>query len=84
MDSERTTRKQNRRSVLTGALRYVALGTLAAVGGLAVAKRRRLVAEGTCINEGLCRGCAILAQCSLPEAVVVKQSTERGDHGRAK
>jgi hypothetical protein len=69
-------RVHDRRAVLTGALRYAALGALAAAGGLTVAKRRRLVAEGKCINDGLCRGCAILARCDLPEALVTKQSAE--------
>ena len=82
MEFERIARRQSRRSVLAGALRGAALGVLAAAGGWAVAKRRRLIAEGTCINEKLCCHCAVLAQCGLPEALAAKRFAKRGDNDR--
>lgn len=76
--------KANRREFFSGVLRYGALACLAGAGGLAVAKRQRLVREGKCINDGLCRGCAVYSSCDLPTALKVKQSSEGGDHGSTK
>ena len=59
------------------------MGCLVGAGGLAVAKRRRLVREGKCINDGLCAGCAVYGACELPAALDTKRSLERGDHGPA-
>lgn len=81
MESAHRQSERTRRSVLIGALRGIALGALAAAGGLAVAKRRRLVAEGKCINERMCGSCAILARCGLPAALTAKESTQRGTNG---
>ena len=66
------------------ALRYAALGVVAAAGGWTVAKRRRLVAEGICINDGVCQGCNVLAECGLPAARSARAMEQKGDYGRAK
>jgi len=72
---------QSRRELFAAILRYVALGTLGAIGGAVFAKRRRLVQgprlagtqDGICINRGICSGCGILEQCGLPLALSAKQ-----------
>jgi len=75
-------RVQNRRQILIGVLRYGTLGLLGAVGGSAVAKRRRLVREGKCINGGICSGCEIFEGCSLPQALSAKEVLTRIDNDR--
>ena len=73
---------QNRRDVFAGALRYAALGVLAAGGAFAGLKRRRLLRQGKCINGGPgqsgCRGCGVLQQCGLPQALSAKKVLEGG------
>ena len=73
---------QNRRQMLIEALRYGTLGLLGIVSGSVVAKRRRLVREGKCINKGICNGCEIFNNCSLPTALSVKEVLTRIDNGR--
>jgi hypothetical protein len=68
---------QNRRQMLIGALRYGTLGLLGTVGGSVIAKRRRLVREGKCINGGICRGCEIFKDCSLPQALSAKETLRK-------
>jgi hypothetical protein len=65
---------QGRRQLLATALRYATLGLLGAAGASVVAKRRRLVREGKCINEGICRGCEVLETCGLPAALSAKEN----------
>jgi hypothetical protein len=74
-------RVQNRRQMLIGALRYGALGFLGAIGGSFIAKRRRLVREGKCINGGICRECEIFDDCSLPTALSAKDVLARINNG---
>jgi len=73
---------QSRRQLLAGVLRYATLGTFGVVGGSAVAKRRKLVREGNCINNGICRCCEVFDECGLPQALSVKQVLARIDDGR--
>ena len=63
---------QNRRQLFTSVLRYAALGVLGVVGGSVVAKRRRLVKNGICINREICASCGIFEECGLPPALSVK------------
>ena len=74
--------KQNRRQLLTGVLRYATLGLLGAAGGSIVAKSRRLVREGKCINSGLCRDCEVFEECGLPQALSLKEGLARVNNGR--
>jgi len=67
----------NRRSIFTAALRYAGAGLLAAGGAAAVAKRRRLLYDGKCINRNICRDCRIFAQCGLPLALSSRQALSR-------
>ena len=72
---------QSRRQLLAGVLRYATLGLLGAVGGSVVARRRRLVREGKCINSGICRGCEVFERCGLPQALSAKEVLGRIDDG---
>ena len=72
---------QNRRELFAGALRYVALGLLTAGGAGIFAKRRRLVREGKCINDGICTGCEVLARCGLPPALSAREARAGVDNG---
>jgi hypothetical protein len=65
--------KCNRRDFLVGVVRYGTLGLIGVAGGLVAAKRRRLVRQGLCINDGACAGCAVLAQCGLPAALSLRE-----------
>lgn len=71
---------QDRRQFFVGLLRGATLGTLGAGGGLAVLKRRRLLREGKCINQSICKGCDIFDDCGLPRALSVRRAQERGRH----
>jgi hypothetical protein len=62
-----------RREMLLGSLRYAALAVLAAAGTSAFIKRRQLVRQGKCINDGTCRDCTILDRCRLPAALSAKK-----------
>jgi hypothetical protein len=78
-----TGQAQSRRQLLAGVLRYATLGMLGTAGGFVVARRRRLVREGKCINSGICRGCEIFEKCDLPQALSAKQVLARmGDGGK--
>jgi len=79
---------QSRRQFFVGAARCASLGLLCAAAGLLLAKRRRLMREGVCINAGLCEGCEILEKCRLPlrrpappSALPAKQDFDRVDNG---
>ncbi|MHC4112090.1 MAG: hypothetical protein ACYSUY_13530 [Planctomycetota bacterium] len=65
--------EQNRRHLLAAVLRYATLGLLGTVGASIISKRRRLVREGKCINDGICRGCEVLETCGLPLALSAKE-----------
>ncbi len=52
-------------------------------GGTAAAlrKRQRLVAQGKCVGQGICRGCDVLDDCGLPRALSMKQVLARQHDG---
>ncbi|OHB59137.1 MAG: hypothetical protein A2173_10730 [Planctomycetes bacterium RBG_13_44_8b] len=81
MKKKKPTQTQNRRQMLIAALRYGTLGLLGVVGGSVIAKRRKLVREGKCINGGICRGCEVFEDCSLPTALSAKEVLMRTDNG---
>lgn len=64
--------KKNRRELLAGGVRAGLLGLLGLAGGAAVAKRRRLIKEGKCVNRSLCCDCNVFDDCSLPAALSAK------------
>jgi len=73
---------RGRRELFAGALRYATLGLMAAGGVALFAKRQRLVREGKCVNEGICAGCKILENCSLPQALPARRSLAGVDNGK--
>jgi len=79
--SKRLIQVQNRRQLLEAVLRYGTLGLLGAAGAAAVTRRRRLVREGKCINDGVCRGCQVFETCGLPQALSAKQVLARMGNG---
>ncbi len=79
--SRRLVQVQNRRQLLAAALRYGTLGLFATAGGSFFVKRRRLVREGKCINDGVCRGCEVLETCGLPQALSAKEVLTGLDDG---
>ncbi len=59
-------------------------GLLTLLTGGAVAawrKRQRLVAQGKCVNQGICCHCDALDDCGLPRALSMKQAQTRRSHG---
>ncbi|MHC4329761.1 MAG: hypothetical protein ACYSWW_16730 [Planctomycetota bacterium] len=79
---KRFTQVQNRRQLLAGALRYAALGLLTAGGAGIFAKRRRLLREGKCINDGICTGCEVLERCGLPAALSARETSAGVENDR--
>lgn len=61
-----------RRALLVRVLRNASLAVLGLAGGAVVIKRRRLLREGRCLNQGICRDCDVLDECGLPRALSVK------------
>ena len=80
--NRRSGQVQSRRQLLAAALRYATLGLLGTAGASVIARRRRLVREGKCINDGVCRGCNVLGTCGLPQALSVKEVSTGLDDGR--
>jgi hypothetical protein len=72
----------SRRELFAGALRYAALGLMAAASAALFAKRQRLVRNGQCINSGICADCNVLQDCSLPLAVSAKDTLAGVDNGK--
>ena len=71
--AERYLKKQNRRNFLRDAVRYAVLALVCFVAGSAFTKRRKLLQEGNCINQGICGGCGVYENCRLPQALSKKQ-----------
>ena len=67
---------QDRREFLRSGVRYALLGALAAVAG-ALAARRAAPSQAGCPQINLCRGCASLPACRLPQALEVKAAAPR-------
>jgi len=67
-------RQENRRQFLRRAGHSVGLAGLLLLAGNLVFRRFRSGRNETCINEGICRGCAIFDDCGLPQALSAKQS----------
>jgi len=73
---------KNRRQFFIGVSRNAVLGLLVAVGAIITVKRHRLLRDGKCINEGLCRCCAVFEYCGLPRALVMKELVAGHKDGR--
>jgi hypothetical protein len=70
-----------RRRFLRGVFRNVSLTLLGVAAGATVAKRRRLVREGKCLNQGVCSGCEVFDECGLPRALSAKLAMTRSPDG---
>jgi hypothetical protein len=70
---EHFVKKQNRRRLLVGSLRYAVLSLFGFIAGSAFTKRRRLLREGICINQGICGGCELYEDCQQPQALSRRQ-----------
>ena len=66
-------KKQNRREWLRTLARGAALVGLSVMGVLATTKNPRAPQEEECTNRYLCRNCATLTKCRLPQALSLKQ-----------
>ena len=67
----------SRRQLVRRVLRSVSLAVLGVGGGAAAVKRRRLVREGKCLNQGICRDCTVFDRCGLPLALSVRSALAR-------
>ena len=60
----------NRREFFRATTRY---GLLSLLTAAAVVVRQNRPAGQTCVNRGLCRGCAVFSDCGLPRALSAKR-----------
>jgi hypothetical protein len=67
---------ESRRDFFRAAVRYALLALVSAAAGLAA--RPRTPARQRCINLGICSGCAVFADCGLPQALSAKRAHEKG------
>ncbi len=77
MKTEQIKERANRREFLRGGARYTLLAGLAAVSALLIKRRRGALPGQTCINQSICRGCSVVGNCGLPQALSFKQATQR-------
>jgi hypothetical protein len=78
MKTERATEAATRRDFLRGSVRYALLAGLAAVSATVAGRRDNRLPGQTCVNQGICGGCAIFTECSLPQALSAKQARTTG------
>jgi hypothetical protein len=65
---------ENRREFLRSLGRKTALGALVLGTGSLVARPGN---REECVSNGICRGCAEVAECGLPQALSFKESASR-------
>ena len=68
---------QHRREFLRSSLRYAILAALAAVASALAARRAATPEQANCPKIKLCRGCASLRTCVLPQAAEVRATAKR-------
>lgn len=68
---------QGRREFLRSGLRYAILAALAAVAGVLTVRRTATPDQTNCLKIKLCRGCALLPTCVLPQATEVRVMAKR-------
>ena len=56
-----------RREFFRGAMRTILLSAIAVLSAV-LARRAQSLAGQRCVNRGLCNGCAVFAECGLPQA----------------
>jgi len=62
-----------RREFLRDGLRLAALAGMAAVGGKLAGRAAGPPLDQSCVNDGLCRGCAVLEDCALPRGLSARK-----------
>lgn len=72
-----TTQRGNRREFVRDAARWALLAVIAAVSALLAATRRVTLPDQTCVNRGICGGCAVFTKCELPAALSAKVAADR-------
>jgi len=70
--------RENRRDFLRGGVRYALLAGLGAVSATLFKRSGGKLSGQTCINQGICSGCATYADCGLPQALSRKQIKRGG------
>jgi len=69
--------RPTRRSLVIRVLRSASLAVLGLAGTGVAVKRRRLLREGKCLNQGICRACAVFDDCGLPRALSTRSVLAR-------
>jgi hypothetical protein len=69
---------ESRREFLRGGARYALLTALGAVSAALFKRSGGKLSGQTCINQGICRGCAAFRGCGLPQALSAKQANLGG------
>jgi hypothetical protein len=60
-------------------LRFGRLGAFAALGWLSIRLARRVAPPGErCVNDFICRGCTVVANCGLPQALSFRRVIRGG------
>lgn len=70
---------KRRRDFFRTSGRFIALGLLAAIGGVALLRKR----DGNCEPYPLCQGCGVFEKCSLPQALQQKNNSQERRDGQA-
>lgn len=73
MKTERVNGPASRREFLRDGARYALLAGLGAVSATLGKRSGGQFAGQTCINQGICRGCAAFTDCGLPQALSAKE-----------
>ncbi len=75
--NDELTKPRTRREFLRGIGRGMALSAVACAAAALAARRNsggaRLKGQ-TCVNNGVCRGCAAFSDCCLPQALSAKRA----------
>ena len=76
MKEPRLNQAATRREFLHGGARYAALAGIAAVVAAVAGRHDDTLPGQTCVSNGFCRGCAVVSDCGLPQALSFKQATK--------
>lgn len=64
----------NRREFLRGSARYTALAVLGLLASKVLGRR----AASACVNQSVCGSCPIFTDCTLPQAITIKEVKPAG------
>jgi hypothetical protein len=79
MKTTHATVAASRREFLRGGARYALLAGIGSVAVSVAARKGERLPGQTCIQQGICRGCAVVDACGLPSALSFRQVMKR--HG---